>query len=140
MILYNIELEEDFHNFLIENIKEAKEFALQNSDLVCFITVSKANKNDAGYYDARHSFSASLNYKPKPDPKNPNDDLIRIEDYIAEKLHDDSYLNYLSMNLHSISDGYGSHTLQISETEFDNLERLYKSLIRNNNIDSIFEN
>lgn len=107
MILYNIELETDFHDFLMENIKEAREFALQNSDLICFITISKAKKDDPDFYSGC-SFCAFLNYNPK-------------------------YITY------TLS-GYGSHGLEISETEYSNLERLYKSLIRNNNIDSVFEN
>ena len=131
MFYKQIELDDKFREFLINNIYEAKDFAITNPQMECFISVSFPETNETDYPD----ISVFLNYVPNHNISQELKDSLTVERK--------SYSNYKDCiseenESHSWELGcYGSHRIGLSLEEFKKLESTWKASNRENSIDDI---
>lgn len=143
MIYKQIELDDKFHEFLMNNIYEAKDFARCNPQMECFISVSFPETEGTGYPD----ISVFLNYVPNHNISQELKDSLTEERKSRNeffnnsmKLLDPTYKGWISDENEPYSwelSCYGSHGIELSLEQFKRLETAWKSSNREDSIDDI---
>ena len=141
MIYKQIELDDKFHDFLMDKIYEVKSFAKSNPQMECFLSVAFPETEDSTCPD----ISVFLNYQPNYNiSQELKDSLIEERksyiDSMKLMIDDSTYLNYLEDNYSSYSwelSCYGSHSIGLSLDQFKKLEAAWKAINRVDKIDNI---
>lgn len=141
MIYKQIELDDKFHEFLMNNIYEAKDFARSNPQMECFISVSFPERTDC------LDISVFLNYVPNHNISQELKDSLTEERKSRNeffnnsmKLLDPTYKGWIPDENEPDSwewGCYGSHGLGLSLEEFRKLESTWKASNREDSIDDI---
>ena len=139
MIYKQIKLDDKFHDFMMENIYEAKSFAKSHPERICFITVAFPETEDSSYPD----ISVILNYQPNPNISQ------KLKDSLTEERK--SYINSMKLLNPELKDYYpegdepynwewscyGSESIGLSLEQYKRLETAWRALDRDNKIDDI---
>lgn len=127
MIYKHIDIEEDFHIFLLNNIQEASDFVKSNPERDCFLTI--------GINEDKTDISTFLNYVPNYDISQELKDSLIAERQARAEQYPSHYTNY------DVNDWelgcYGSHSIDMTLEEFNILKNMWIALNREDRINDI---
>lgn len=139
MIYKQIELDDKFHDFLMDKIYEVKSFAKSNPQMECFLSVAFPETEDSTCPD----ISVFLNYQPNYNiSQELKDSLIEERklyiDSMKLMMGDSEYIKSLEDEAYSWElSCYGSHSIGLSLEQFRKLEAAWKAINRDDKIDNI---